>query len=194
MINSKKDELIPALIDMGKHKRVGQTYTKQIEIESNCPVNFEYKIDVEEPHPDILVSPMIGDIWGLETTLIDVTYSPQSFTTAEAVIRIKTTEFDSEYRYVRIVGNALPAPRNQAVEQEEEQENMKKANDAEVTKKGKNRILLTSKKDMRPPSKSGARLDKIPGRDTATLNKNLKSLNQTNSNSIIDKGDFSDIP
>ena len=76
VINSKKDELIPSVLDMGKHKKVGQTYTKQIEIESNCPVNFEYKIEITEPHPDIIVSPLNGDIWGLESTFIDVTYTP----------------------------------------------------------------------------------------------------------------------
>lgn len=76
VINSLKDELLPSLIDMGKHRKVGQTYTKHIEIESNCPVNFEYKIEIVEPHPDIMVSPLAGDIWGLETTLIEVVYSP----------------------------------------------------------------------------------------------------------------------
>jgi len=45
-----------------------------------------------------------------------------------------------------------------------------------LTKKGKNRILLTQKKEVRPPSKTGQRLDKIPGRDPASLKQSFKSL------------------
>lgn len=42
VINSKQDELFPKYIDMGKGCRLGQSYQKQLQIESNCPVNFEY--------------------------------------------------------------------------------------------------------------------------------------------------------
>jgi hypothetical protein len=91
---------------MGKNRTIGETYTKQIEIESNCPVNFEYKIEITEPHPDIVVSPMTGDIWGLESSFIDIAYTPKSFTTAQAEIKFKTTEFGSEYKIIRIVGSS----------------------------------------------------------------------------------------
>lgn len=55
VINSKKDQLIQKEIDMGRMCLVGNMYTKTVEIESNCPVNFEYEIKDLKPHPDIRV-------------------------------------------------------------------------------------------------------------------------------------------
>ena len=64
VVNSRKDRLFPALVDMGKHLRVGETYAQvsaltltlqTIDLESNCPVAFEYEIDVLKPHPDIQI-------------------------------------------------------------------------------------------------------------------------------------------
>jgi hypothetical protein len=51
---------------------------------------------------------MSGDILGLKTTAIDFQYNPQSLTTAEAQIVVKTSEFDAESKTIRIVGNAAP--------------------------------------------------------------------------------------
>ena len=61
---------------MGHNLTVGETYTKTIDIESNCPVNFEYDIQVIDPHPDIVVQPLRGDILALETSKIEVHYTP----------------------------------------------------------------------------------------------------------------------
>ena len=65
VINSKQDELFPKYIDMGKGCRLGHSYQKQLQIESNCPVNFEYTIEVTKPHPEIHISPLSGDIIGM---------------------------------------------------------------------------------------------------------------------------------
>ena len=46
VINSKQSELFPAQIDMGIGCILGKTYTKQLQIESNCPISFEYTIEV----------------------------------------------------------------------------------------------------------------------------------------------------
>ena len=46
VINSKQPELFPSLIDMGVGCIIGKTYSKQLQIESNCPVSFEYTIEV----------------------------------------------------------------------------------------------------------------------------------------------------
>jgi len=56
-------------------------------IESRTPVNFEYEITVTKPHPDIqILSPLGGDISGMQVTNIDFAYLPLSFSTAEATI------------------------------------------------------------------------------------------------------------
>tara|TARA_B100000780_G_scaffold253036_1_gene200443 strand:- start:10 stop:222 length:213 start_codon:yes stop_codon:yes gene_type:complete len=70
VINSKKDELIPKSIDMGRGCKVGQTYAKIVSIDSNCPINFEYQIKEVKPHPDIRVTPNNGDIFGNKSTEI----------------------------------------------------------------------------------------------------------------------------
>lgn len=45
---------------------------------------------------------------GQRTTNIDFAYLPLSFSTAEAEISIRTTEFDSQPKLIRIVGSAAP--------------------------------------------------------------------------------------
>ena len=83
------------MIEMGKGLQIGKQYQKKLQIDSNCPVNFEYMIEVTKPHPDIQISPLMGDVLGLQTTSIDFVFAPKSYSTAEAEIEIKTTEFDS---------------------------------------------------------------------------------------------------
>ena len=96
------------MIEMGKGLQIGKQYQKKLQIESNCPVNFEYMIDVTKPHPDITISPLVGDILGLQTTSIDFIFTPKSYSTAEAEIEIRTTEFDSQPKTIRIMGSAAP--------------------------------------------------------------------------------------
>jgi hypothetical protein len=40
--------------------------------------------------------------------MIEINYTPSTFTTAEAEIQFRTSEFDSQPVLCRIVGNALP--------------------------------------------------------------------------------------
>lgn len=61
-----------------------------------------------KPHPDINVFPLAGDILGLQSTPIDIAYAPNSFSTAECELLVKTTEFDFEPHKIRIVGNCAP--------------------------------------------------------------------------------------
>ena len=89
VINSKIDELFPKFIEMGSNLSIGSSYQKKLQIESNCPVNFEYMIEVTKPHPDIQIAPLAGDILGLQTTTIDFIFTPKSFSTAEAEIEIQ---------------------------------------------------------------------------------------------------------
>ena len=97
------------MISLGNSCTLGQTYKKSLMIESKTPATFEYEITVTKPHPDIqILSPLSGDITGMYTTNIDFAYLPLSFSTAEAEISIRTTEFDTQPKIVRIVGSAAP--------------------------------------------------------------------------------------
>ena len=71
-------------------------------------MDFEYQIDVVKPHPEIHISPLVGDILGLQTTNIDFTYNPRTNSTAECEIEVRTSELDSQPKRIRIVGNAAP--------------------------------------------------------------------------------------
>jgi hypothetical protein len=51
---------------------------------------------------------MQGDVLGNQVTNIEFAYLPLSFSTAEAEIQIRTSEFDSQPKTVRIVGSAAP--------------------------------------------------------------------------------------
>jgi hypothetical protein len=161
VINSKKDELFPTYLDMGKHLKVGETYTEIIKLESNCPVNFSYDIEVMKAHPDIEVTPLHDDILGMQDTMIAVHYTPSTFTTAECEIKFRTTEFDSQPIQCRIVGNALPTKQNVNGPRDIQSEDAPAELQYDV-KKTKTRTLLTNKKDaMRTSSRAGVRLEKI---------------------------------
>lgn len=106
VINSAVDTYFPKRVDLGRHCELGKVYTKQLRIESNCPADFEYQITVLKAHPEIQVSPMQGDIKGLQTTLIDFSYRPRTYATADCEIEVRTSEFDSQPQLIRITGNA----------------------------------------------------------------------------------------
>lgn len=109
VINSSYPDQIPKLIDMGQKCRLGGTYENKIVIQSNCPVTFEYEIDVIKIHPEIqILSPLVGDIIGMQSTELYFVYQPMSYSTAEMEFQIKTTEFDSQPKVVRIVGTSAP--------------------------------------------------------------------------------------
>ncbi len=72
-------------------------------------MSFDYEISVVKAHPEIsIVSPLVGEITGQRTSELEFAYAPKTFATAEAHISIRTTEFDSEPKLIRIVGNAAP--------------------------------------------------------------------------------------
>lgn len=77
-------------------------------IESNCSANFEFSIKEVKGHPDVRMTPMHGDIIGNSLTPIDFSYFPQTFTTAEAIYEIRTSEFDFEPQLITVKGSAVP--------------------------------------------------------------------------------------
>lgn len=99
---------------------------------------------------------------GMQQTMIEINYTPSTFTTAEAEIKFRTTEFDSQPILCRIVGNALPTRQNigngpKDVKPEEEADFQ--------ARKVHTRTLLTNKREMLQASSragAGVRLDKIP--------------------------------
>jgi hypothetical protein len=52
---------------------------------------------------------MGGDILGGQTAKLELIYRPCDSTTASAVFRIITTEFDSKPQEVKVIGSAIKA-------------------------------------------------------------------------------------
>jgi hypothetical protein len=93
--------------------------------------------------------------------MVEINYTPSTFTTAEVEIKFRTTEFDSQPVLCRIVGNALPTRQNingaKDVKPEEEADFQ--------ARKVHTRTLLTNKREMLQASSragAGVRLEKIP--------------------------------
>ena len=170
VINSKKDQLLPKQIDMGTGCKVGQTYTKTMDIESNCPVSFEYEFKEINPHPDFRITPMVGDIEGNKNTTLTFSYTPTTFTTADAEYEIRTSEFDFKPQIIRLLGSATPQRidiRQKLYDQtvNESMEDGLEASEAEGTDrviKRKGRTLLTDKSTRPTRQGEGQQLDKIP--------------------------------
>ena len=55
---------------------------------------------------------MTADIKGLSKTDIEVVYTPTTYTTAEALIEFRTTEFDSKPVHTTIMASAAPTQTN----------------------------------------------------------------------------------
>jgi len=51
---------------------------------------------------------VVGDIYGNQSNPVSFTYTPTTFTTAEAEFELRTSEFDFEPQVIRIVGSAIP--------------------------------------------------------------------------------------
>jgi len=110
---------------------------------------LEYEFKEVKPHPDIRVSPLVGEIDGNSQNIITFKYFPSTFTTAEAEFQLRTSEFDFEPQVIRIIGSAIPQKVDaqqfyqgdslyQADQMEEESE------EGSVIRR-KNRTLLTDK-------------------------------------------------
>ena len=143
---------------MGKGCKVGQNYSKTVVIESNCPINFEYEIKEVKGHPDMKVNPVSGDIIGNGRTEINFNYNPSTFTTAEAMFEIRTSEFDFKPQTIRITGSAQPQKID--AQQFYQGDSLYQADDSMTMK---NKTLLTDKSN-----RGGITLDKIPERNFKT--------------------------
>ena len=168
VVNTKTDRLTPKQISLGPID-VGETAKREIKIESNSPVSFEFTIQIEKPHPFICIEPTSGIIEGMKGATISVEYMPGQLPQTgenlglshdhQALFKFITTEFGSDPEEVHILGRVKPSKTK--VEQMRE------------SQKGK---TLLETKPSRPPSAKGTKLDRIneglltkEGKQIATL-------------------------
>ena len=109
-VMNSNERYIPALIDLGK-SYVGGQILRNIELECTVPVGFEYEIKVIDPHPDISVGPVTGEIPPKGIQVIEILYTPHSAATASCEIQFMLSEFDYQPIRSRIIASAThPSP------------------------------------------------------------------------------------
>ena len=104
---------------------------------------------------------MTGDVPGNQHTNIDFAFLPLTYSTAEAEISIRTTEFDSQPKLIRIVGSSAPftgVPTDINKEQTE------------------TKTLLTSGKSYNPTNQRSTKLKKINEKPVITENINTTAI------------------
>eukprot|EP00347_Sterkiella_histriomuscorum_P018462 403345428 len=179
VINNKKsleEGIFPTLIDMGSFLKVDNTYKQTIAIESNCPISFKYDIEVLQDNTDVYIRPLSGNIPGLETTYIDIVYTPTTFTRAECLVKFTTNEFNNHPIICKIKGDALPSQLDvraalQKIENRQSSGNQmhsdanKKISEYDLRKTRGGKFTISdrpqSRDEMRSSSKAGIRLDKL---------------------------------
>jgi hypothetical protein len=176
VINRTQERLLPKLINMREVTGTDNTYTKKVYIECDTPVTFEYVIEWDEKHSDIYVSPMSGEIKPMGKTPLEITYRPNSNTTAQATFKMTTTEFNSKPCYVRVVGASKPGDGPQRADVS--YYNMEDNEDEEYSRYGDSRTktLLGSKpsKYTKRPG-SGVKLKQIDSTQLSTTRKGQES-------------------
>eukprot|EP00928_Gymnodinium_smaydae_P037555 TRINITY_DN2604_c0_g4_i1.p1 TRINITY_DN2604_c0_g4~~TRINITY_DN2604_c0_g4_i1.p1 ORF type:complete len:917 (+),score=244.77 TRINITY_DN2604_c0_g4_i1:165-2915(+) len=98
---------IPKIVDFGR-VALGTSRTKVIPLSCTIPVQFEFEIEIVEPHPDFGVTPLSGVIPADGTQNVVITYLPTSFATASIKLRFDVSQFDFEPVTVTICGNCHP--------------------------------------------------------------------------------------
>ena len=109
-VMNSSQRYLPSLIDLGKTE-VGQSLTRSLELACSVPVTFEYEIKVLEPHPDISIGPVAGEVPGRGRQAIEISYNPKSASTAACTVSFMLSEFDFKPIQSRIIASAThPAP------------------------------------------------------------------------------------
>jgi hypothetical protein len=109
-VMNSNERYIPSLIDLGKCS-IGTQITKQISLECTVPVAFEYEIKVIDPHPDISIGPVTGEVPPKGVLCVDITYTPHSSSTASCEMQFSLSEFDYKPIKTRIIASAThPSP------------------------------------------------------------------------------------
>lgn len=94
-------------MDFGK-RALGAVYTKKFKLECKVPIDFEFEFKVIKPNTQFAVSPMRGIIPGSGKMLVEVSYTPTTFTTENIVLELNVSEFNSKPITVTIFGSGLP--------------------------------------------------------------------------------------
>ena len=98
---------IPTRLDFGKCG-IATTESRRIPLTCNVPIDFDFEIAVTDPCAAIEISPASGTIPANGTTHIELSYTPQAFSTATASFEFTLFQFGAAPVTCDVLGSCVP--------------------------------------------------------------------------------------
>jgi hypothetical protein len=108
-VMSPSERYLPSIVDLGKCP-VGEVLTRQIELVSSVPVNFEYELKLLTATRDLLIHPLTGEVPGNGRQTIEIEYRPQSASTTTCEVELQLSEFNFIPQLTKVIASAFHKP------------------------------------------------------------------------------------